>query len=247
MKRYIPKKRWGQNFLIDSNIIDKIISSINVSSNDQILEIGPGKGAITTPLAKKAENITAIEIDSRLCDILEKQNISNLKILNNDFLKIDLDKLNSNIIVGNLPYYITTPILFKIFKSKLNWEKIFFLMQKEVAERITGSPSTKSYGRLTIMSQIFSNPKILFNISPNVFRPIPKVESSFVQFSKSINYKINNYQRFEDIIRKIFNQRRKKLKNCINEDMKLNLLNQSDLLNKRPGDVTIKEYVELIN
>ena len=247
MSRHIPKKRWGQNFLIDSNIIDKIISSIDVSSNDRILEIGPGKGAITTPLAKKAENITAIEIDSKLCDILEKQNISNLKILNNDFLKLDLDKLNSNVIVGNLPYYITTPILFKIFKSKLNWEKIFFLMQKEVAERIIGSPSTKSYGRLTIMSQIFSNPKILFNISPNVFRPIPKVESTFVQFTKSINYEINNYQRFEDIIRKIFNQRRKKLKNCINEDMKLNLLDRSDLLNKRPGDVTIKEYVELIN
>ena len=120
-------------------------------------------------------------------------------------------------------------------------------MQKEVAERIIGSPSTKAYGRLTIMSQIFSNPKILFNISPNVFRPIPKVESSFVKFSKDRNYEINDYQRFENIIRKIFNQRRKKLKNCIDENMKLNLLNRENLLNKRPGDITVKEYVELIN
>ena len=247
MNRHIPKKKWGQNFLIDSNIIEKIVSSINISSNDQILEIGPGKGAITTPLAKKVKKITAIEIDSKLCKILEEKNIPNLGIINNDFLKIDLDILNSNIVVGNLPYYITTPILFKIFKSKLKWENIYFLMQKEVAERIIGSPSTKAYGRLTIMSQIFSNPKILFNISPNVFRPIPKVESSFVQFSKDRNYEINDYQRFENIIRKIFNQRRKKLKNCIDENMKLNLLNRENLLNKRPGDITVKEYVELIN
>jgi len=247
MSRHVSRKRWGQNFLIDSNIINKITNSISVSSNDRIMEIGPGKGAITTPLAKKATSITAIEIDSQLCDILEKQNISNLKILNNDFLKIDLDKLDSNIIVGNLPYYITTPILFKIFKSKMKWEKAFFLMQKEVAERITGVPNTKSYGRLTIMSQIFSNPKILFNISPNVFKPIPKVESSFVQFSKSINYKINDYKRFEEIIRKIFNQRRKKLSNCINPGMNLNIQNSTDLLNKRPGEITIEEYVELIN
>ena len=247
MNRHIPKKKWGQNFLIDSNVIEKIVSSINISSNDQILEIGPGKGAITTPLAKKVKKITAIEIDSKLCKILEEKNIPNLGIINNDFLKIDLDILNSNIVVGNLPYYITTPILFKIFKSKLKWENIYFLMQKEVAERIIGSPSTKAYGRLTIMSQIFSNPKILFNISPNVFRPIPKVESSFVQFSKDRNYEINDYQRFENIIRKIFNQRRKKLKNCIDENMKLNLLNRENLLNKRPGDITVKEYVELIN
>ena len=247
MSRHIPKKKWGQNFLIDSNIIEKIVSSINISSNDQILEIGPGKGAITTQLAKKVKKITAIEIDSKLCNILEEKNIPNLSIINNDFLKIDLDRLSSNIVVGNLPYYITTPILFKIFKSKLKWENIFFLMQKEVAERIIGSPSTKAYGRLTIMSQIFSNPKILFNISPNVFRPIPKVESSFVQFSKDKNYEINDYQRFENIIRKIFNQRRKKLKNCIDENMKLNLLNRENLLNKRPGDITVKEYVELIN
>tara|TARA_X000001036_G_C20678218_1_gene804966 strand:- start:116 stop:865 length:750 start_codon:yes stop_codon:yes gene_type:complete len=247
MSRHVSRKRWGQNFLIDSNIIDKIANSINVSSVDRIMEIGPGKGAITMPLAKKVASITGIEIDSQLCDILEKQNISNLKILNNDFLKIDLDKLDINIIVGNLPYYITTPILFKIFKSKMRWEKAFFLMQKEVAERITGTPSTKSYGRLTIMSQIFSNPKILFNISPNVFRPIPKVESSFVEFSKSINYKINDYQRFEEIIRKIFNQRRKKLRNCINSEMNLNINGSTELLDKRPGDITIEEYVKLIN
>ena len=247
MKKHISKKKWGQNFLIDPNVINKITSSINIKSTDNVLEIGPGKGAITIPLANKVKNMTAIEIDSNLCDILNKKNIPNLEIVNNDVLKIDLSQINSNIIVGNLPYYITTPILFKIFKSKLNWEKIFFLMQKEVAERIVGIPRTKAYGRLTIMSQIFSNAKILFNISPQVFRPIPKVESSLVQFTKNSDFQINNYIKFEETIRKIFNQRRKKMKNCITSDMNLNLSAQSELLDKRPEEITVEEYVELIN
>ena len=247
MKKHIPKKRWGQNFLIDSNVINKIISSINIKSTDSVLEIGPGKGAITLSLAKKVKKITAVEIDSNLCEILKKNNPTNMEIVNADILKIDLSGINSNIIVGNLPYYITTPILFKIFKSKLNWEKIFFLMQKEVAERITGKPKTKAYGRLTIMSQIFSNTKILFNISPQVFRPIPKVESSLVQFTKSADFQINNYIKFEETIRKIFNQRRKKMKNCITSDMDLNLSGKLELLDKRPEEITVQEYVDLIN
>jgi len=247
MKKHISKKKWGQNFLIDPNVINKITSSINIKSTDNVLEIGPGKGAITIPLANKVKNMTAIEIDSNLCDILNKKNIPNLEIVNDDVLKIDLSQINSNIIVGNLPYYITTPILFKIFKSKLNWEKIFFLMQKEVAERIVGIPRTKAYGRLTIMSQIFSNAKILFNISPQVFRPIPKVESSLIQFTKNSDFQINNYIKFEETIRKIFNQRRKKMKNCITSDMNLNLSAQSELLDKRPEEITVEEYVELIN
>ena len=233
MKKHISKKKWGQNFLIDPNVINKITSSINIKSTDNVLEIGPGKGAITIPLANKVKNMTAIEIDSNLCDILNKKNIPNLEIVNDDVLKIDLSQINSNIIVGNLPYYITTPILFKIFKSKLNWEKIFFLMQKEVAERIVGIPRTKAYGRLTIMSQIF--------------RPIPKVESSLVQFTKNSDFQINNYIKFEETIRKIFNQRRKKMKNCITSDMNLNLSAQSELLDKRPEEITVEEYVELIN
>jgi 16S rRNA (adenine1518-N6/adenine1519-N6)-dimethyltransferase len=247
MSKHIPKKRWGQNFLVDSNVINKIISSIDIKPNDSILEVGPGKGAITTLLAEKVKKITAIEIDSNLCKSLEDKNISNLEIINNDILKTDLSKIDSNIIIGNLPYYITTPILFKIFKSTLNWEKIYFTMQKEVAERITGKPNTKSYGRLTIMCQIFSNTKILFNISPQVFRPIPKVESSFLEFSKNTDFQINDYMRFEEIIRKIFNQRRKKFKNCISPEMNLNLSENLELLDKRPEQITIQEYMDLIN
>jgi len=245
--KHIPKKRWGQNFLIDQNIINKIISSINLKNNQHVLEIGPGSGAITKAIASKVKKITAIEIDYKLCEILEKENIPNLKIINQDILKVDLDSIAPDVIVGNLPYYITTPIIFKILKSNIKWKEIFFMMQKEVAERIVSKPNLKSYGRLSIMIQILSNPELLFNISPQVFRPVPKVKSSLIKIAKTDQYNIKNYIRFEDIIRRIFNQRRKKLKNCITDEMRLNIANDSMLLDKRPDQITINEYVNLIN
>ena len=191
MKGIKPKKRWGQNFLIDKNICNKIVSSFELKSTDSILEIGPGKGAITDLLTQKVKKVIGIEIDSNLCEILNKKNIPNLEIINNDILKTNTNKYSTKIIVGNLPYYITTPIIFNFFESNKSWEKMYFLIQKEVAERIIANPGSKSYGRLSIMTQIFSNPKILFNISPNVFRPIPKVESSLIYIEKN-NQKKNN-------------------------------------------------------
>ena len=247
MNKHIPKKKWGQNFLIDSNTVNKIVSSIDFTKNDRLLEIGPGKGAITKKLSENVKLLTAIEIDSNLSKMLKKDCGKNIEIINDDFLKIDLENIDANIIVGNLPYYITTPILFKIFQSKLKWEKGYFLMQKEVAERIVSLPNKKSYGRLTIMCQIFSNPKILFNISPNVFRPVPIVDSSFVEFTRNKKYEIIDYIRFENIIRKIFNKRRKKLKNCIDEEMQLNIDSKSELLEKRPENISIEEFIQLIN
>ena len=115
MNKHTPKKKWGQNFLIDSNTINKIVSSIDFTKNDRLLEIGPGKGAITKKLGENAKSLTAIEIDSKLSNILKKDCKKNIEIINDDFMKIDLENIDANIIVGNLPYYITTPILFKIF------------------------------------------------------------------------------------------------------------------------------------
>ena len=247
MKNIKPKKKWGQNFLVDQNICKKIVKSINTNNVNQILEIGPGTGAITSLLSEKIKKITAIEIDSNLCNILNDKKIDNLKIINEDILKTKLDNFNHKIIVGNLPYYITTPIIFKLFNSKMPWEEMYFLMQKEVADRIVAKPGTKIYGRLTIMTQIFSEVKRLFNISSKVFRPIPNVESTLVKFTRKKIIKIQDYNRFEKIIRSIFNQRRKKLKNCISIDMNLNLPPNSDLLDKRPEEISIEEYIELIN
>jgi len=247
MKGITPKKRWGQNFLIDKNICKKIVKSINLKKNTPLLEIGPGAGAITKLLAKEVESLTAIEIDSSLCKILEDEKISNLQIINKDILKINLASMNHKVIVGNLPYYITTPIIFNFFNSEMLWEEMYFLMQKEVADRILAKPGKKIYGRLTIMSQIFCEVERLFNISANVFRPIPKVESTFVKFKRTKKYNINDYHKFERNIRIIFNQRRKKLKNCISEDMNLNISENINLLDKRPEQISIQEYVELIN
>ena len=247
MNKIIPKKKWGQNFLIDENICKKIVESINLDSNTNILEVGPGTGAITKLLAKKVKNITVVEIDSKLCEILKNKVINNIHIINEDILKTDLQSFNHKIIVGNLPYYITTPIIFNFFNSAMPWEEMYFLMQKEVADRILAKPGNKTYGRLTIMSQIFCNVERLFNISAKVFRPIPKVESTFVKFKRSEKYSINDYNKFEVNIRNIFNQRRKKLKNCITEDMNLNISGNIKLLDKRPEQISIQEYIELIN
>jgi len=247
MNRIIPKKRWGQNFLIDLNICNKIVESIDRSNINKILEIGPGTGAITNLLAEKIGEVTAIEIDWNLCKILDDKKIDNLIIINQDILKVNLESFDHKIIVGNLPYYITTPIIFNFFNSKMPWEEMYFLMQKEVADRILAKPGSKIYGRLTIMTQIFSNVERLFNVSPKVFRPIPKVESTFMKFKRIKRNNISDYKRFENIIRIIFNQRRKKLKNCISEDMDLNLLGNSHLLDKRPEQISIQEYIELIN
>ena len=247
MKDIKPKKKWGQNFLIDKNICNKIVSSFKLKSTDSVLEIGPGKGAITDLLAQKAKKVIGIEIDSNLCEILNRKNIPNLEIINEDILKIDTNKYPSKIIVGNLPYYITTPIIFNFFESNKSWERMYFLTQKEVAERIIANPGSKSYGRLSVMTQIFSNPKILFNISANVFRPIPKVESSLIYIEKNSQKKIADYGRFKDIIRMIFNKRRKKLKNCITKEMKLNITPTSKLFDKRPEEISVKEYIDMIN
>ena len=247
MNRIIPKKRWGQNFLIDPNICKKIVSSIETKNIDKILEIGSGTGAITSLLAEKFKEVTAIEIDSNLCKILKNKSISNLEIINEDILKTNLDSFDHKIIIGNLPYYITTPIIFNFFNSKIPWEEMYFLMQKEVGDRILANPGTKIYGRLTIMSQIFSKVERLFNVSSKVFRPIPKVESTFIKFKRVEHKNINDYKRFEEYIRIIFNQRRKKLKNCISNEMHLNLSENSNLLDKRPEEISIEEYIELIN
>ena len=245
--KHIPRKKWGQNFLVDQNIVNKIISSIDPKANQHILEIGPGSGAITKVVANKVKKVTAIEIDSNLCEILDKEDIPNINIINKDILKVNLSAIKPDIIIGNLPYYITTPIIFKILKSNIKWKEIFFMMQKEVAERIVSKPNLKSYGRLSIMIQILSNPKLLFNISPQVFRPIPKVNSSLIKMIKTNQYNIKDYNRFEDTIRIIFNQRRKKLRNCITTEMNLNIGDDCMLLDKRPEQITIKEYVDLIN
>ena len=248
MKKIRPKKKLGQNFLIDKNTCEKIVSAIDTDTNREVLEIGPGTGAITGLLCKASKKVTAVEIDSSLCDILKRKNYENLDIINKDFLRSDIDSFKESIIVGNLPYYITTPIIFKILKSKMSWDKLYFLMQREVAERITALPGTKMYGRLSVTCQALAKTNKIFNVSPNVFRPIPKVDSTFIMLeSNPLIRQKEHYLKFEKIIRLIFNKRRKKLKNCISEDMDLNIDPDSPLLNLRPEQISVDEYIKIIN
>ena len=182
------KKKFGQNFLIDRQIIKQIIDSINPDSNQLILEIGPGLAALTIPLLNKLNHIDVVEIDTDMVEFLKK-NIpsSKITIYEEDILSFKDERLSEfDFIIGNLPYYISTPILLKIAKSKKNNAGLFFMLQKEVAERVSAVPSTKMYGRLSSMLQYFYKIELLFDIPADAFNPKPKITSSLLDLLEEI-------------------------------------------------------------
>ena len=244
MNKKIPiKKSWGQNFLIDNNIIKNILSSIEPSYTDNFIEIGPGRGALTIPLSKQCKQLYAIEIDPLLSKYLNDKNINNLNIYNNDILKWEpADKTKKYKIIGNLPYNISSPIIFK-FLNENYWNTMVIMVQKELGDRIIAHPNSKNYSRISIMSQTFCDVAKQFDISNNVFYPKPEIQSTLIKFSKkNINLNFND---FSNLIKQAFKQRRKKLKNNL-----INL-NQYPKLKKyseyRPENISINEYLEIFN
>lgn len=218
------KKKFGQNFLIDTNIIEKIITAINSNESDLIIEIGPGRGALTKRLKEKLSNIIAYEVDTDLKEYLSNLEDDKTKIIYQDFLTSNINVDISNIqynklyIVGNLPYYITTPIIEHIIKSNLKIEKLVIMVQKEVADRFLALPKTKEYGYITVLLQYYFNIKRICNVSKNSFNPIPKVESTVLEFNskeQKEDIKIDEYQEF---LKQIFKQKRKTLKNNIDKE-----------------------------
>ena len=218
------KKKFGQNFLIDTNIIEKIITAINSNESDLIIEIGPGMGALTKRLKEKLSNIIAYEVDTDLKEYLSNLEDDKTKIIYQDFLTSNINVDISNIqynklyIVGNLPYYITTPIIEHIIKSNLKIEKLVIMVQKEVADRFLALPKTKEYGYITVLLQYYFNIKRICNVSKNSFNPIPKVESTVLEFNskeQKEDIKIDEYQEF---LKQIFKQKRKTLKNNIDKE-----------------------------
>ena len=190
MNKIPIRKKWGQNFLIDQNIIRKIIKTLNPKKINHIIEIGPGQGALTKPLSSMGLKVTAIEIDPMLCTFLNSLNLTNVEIINQDILKYDSNQLPENcMIIGNLPYNISTPILFK-FMGELNWLKMVVMLQKEVAESIVTGPNNKKYGKISIMMQSFFDMKLEFNIPRTVFNPKPKITSSLLSVIPKNNIKI---------------------------------------------------------
>ncbi len=212
------KKSLGQHFLSDNNIIAKILGSIQAEASDRIIEIGPGTGALTKWLVQNYEDVHVIELDERAVAVLD-QEFPGLTIHNKDVLKVDWKELISearrNYVIGNLPYYITSPILFSLFESRSLFTEAIVMMQKEVAQRLVASPSTKDYGILSVQTQLMSTAELLFDVSPNSFSPPPKVMSSVVRLTFNKPALPCSDVMLKRVVRTAFNQRRKKLSNSL--------------------------------
>ena len=242
MKKPPIKKKWGQNFITDKNLINKIISIFNANKNDTVIEIGPGRGALTFPLSKISKQLIAIEIDPMLCSILKKNRQPNLIINNDDILNYDIDDLSDGYkIIGNLPYYITTPIIFK-FLNNLNWSKMTIMVQKEVANRIVAKPGNKNYGRLSIMVQAHSFVTKHFDISNTFFEPKPKVDSTIISI-KPKPISIINPNLFYKIVKLAFQKRRKMLKNSLSLYLNNEQLKKYGHL--RPEKISVNDFINI--
>ena len=216
------RKNYGQNFLIDSHVIDKVIDASEIDKDTEVLEIGPGIGTLTEYLAEAAKSVTAVEIDDKLIPILEK-NLSkydNVKIIHGDILKQNIAELFEGRhfkIVANLPYYITTPIIMELLESRVPADSITVMIQKEVADRMQASPGTKDYGALSLAVQYYSEPYLAANVPPNCFMPRPNVASAVIRLRRREEppVEVEDERLMFRLIRAAFNQRRKTLANAI--------------------------------
>lgn len=220
------QKRFGQNFLIDTYVLDKIIDKANITKDDCVIEIGPGIGSMTQLLANKAKRVIAVEIDKNLIPILEETlaPFDNITIINDDILKVDIKKLIDSYndgkaikVVANLPYYITTPIVMGLFESHIPIESITIMIQAEVARRMQATPGTKDYGALSLAVQYYAKPEIVANVPPNCFIPRPSVGSSVIKLTNFTTppFLVKDETLLFKLIRAAFMQRRKTLQNSI--------------------------------
>ncbi|MBE5932066.1 MAG: 16S rRNA (adenine(1518)-N(6)/adenine(1519)-N(6))-dimethyltransferase RsmA [Lachnospiraceae bacterium] len=225
------QKRFGQNFLIDGRVIDKIIAAAEITKEDTVLEIGPGIGTMTQYLAEAAGQVIAVEIDKNLLPIYEETlgDYDNVTIINNDILKVDIHELikgkaDKVKVVANLPYYITTPIIMGLFENHIPAESITVMVQKEVADRMQSGPGSKDYGALSLAVQYYANPYIVANVPPNCFMPRPNVGSAVIRLTSWENppVTVKDEKLMFKLIRASFNQRRKTLQNGINNSPDLN-------------------------
>ena len=251
------KKSLGQNFLQDENILKNIANSITTKTNDLIIEIGPGKGALTKYLKEKNSFLICYEIDERMKEILKKLEDNKTKIIFNDFLQADIindsqEFAYENIyIIANIPYYITTPIIKKVIKQE-KLKSMTLLIQKEVAERLSAKPGSKSYGSLTVYLNYYFNINYLFNVSKYAFNPIPKVESAVVNFERIKNkISVKNEKLFFKLINDSFKMKRKTLKNNLKEYnwTKIKTILEKRNLNEsvRAEELSIEIFVEIAN
>ena len=236
------KKKYGQNFLNDLNIINKIINSVYLSKDDIVIEIGAGSGNLTKELEKKVKKVIAYEIDSDLEEQLRKK-LNNTDIIIDDFLKRDIKKdikesYNNLYIIANLPYYITTPIIKKIIDDKIDPTAMILMVQKEVGERFMAIPNTRQYGSLTVYLNYYFDIKKLMIVPKDAFYPKPKINSMVVMFTKKeIPYQVKNEELFFKLVRDAFTYKRKNLKNNL-KDYNLNII--QEVLQKHNLDLTAR-------
>lgn len=232
--KFVFQKKFGQNFLIDEHVLEKIISTAGIGPDDFVVEIGPGIGTMTQYLAHAARGVAAVEIDKALIPILQDtlSAYDNVTVINEDVLKVDLKELAEKMnegrpvkVVANLPYYITTPIIMGLFESHVPVESITVMVQKEVAERMQAGPGTKDYGALSLAVQYYAEPYIVANVPPNCFMPRPNVGSAVIrlQVHKNPDIRVKDESLMFRIIRASFNQRRKTLQNSLSHDPQLGI------------------------
>ena len=245
------KKKWGQNFLVDNNLLEKIINNVKIDSNENVLEIGPGQGALSEKLVGICNELHMVEIDRDLIAILKQHHkLSQAEIINQDILKVDLSTLNikNPVVIGNIPYNITSPIVFWLIKHLASWNRAYLMVQKELAQRLTAKIGTKDYSRLTVMTSLYFDIKICFLISPNVFLPKPKVQSAFIEIIKKENSSHHNInlKSFDQVVRMAFNQRRKMLRNSLSS-LNIDIKNCGIDFTERPEQLSVEDFIEISN
>ena len=261
------QKKFGQNFLIDTHVLDKIIGAAGISKDDMVLEIGPGIGTMTQYLSCAARRVVAVEIDKNLIPILEDtlQGFDNVEVINEDVLKLDLAKLAQEKndgkplkVVANLPYYITTPIIMGLFENQVPVSSITVMVQKEVADRMQAGPGTKDYGALSLAVQYYVSPYIAANVPPNCFMPRPKVGSAVICLTRYQKppIQVEDEKLMFRIIRASFNQRRKTLANGMKNSPELDytkeqiegaILSTGQKVNVRGEALTLEEFAQIAN
>lgn len=259
------QKKYGQNFLIDSNILESIVSGAGITKDDTVLEIGPGMGALTSYLCEAAKKVIAVEVDKMLIPILKDtlKEYDNIELINDDILKVDLSKITKDVpegikVVANLPYYITTPIVMELLEKEKNIKSITVMVQKEVASRMKDGPGTKSYGALSLAVQYYSRPEILFTVSKNCFIPKPNVDSAVIKLDiykpSERPVQVADADKMFKIIRAAFNQRRKTLVNALGNsaeldydkyDIAMALRKMRFSVNVRGEALTLQNFAEL--
>ncbi len=246
------KRPFGQHFLFDPNILRKIVTLSGVTRKDTVVEIGPGLGRMTGILAENAKRVIAIEFDKRLIERLQEElsEKKNVEIIQADALKFPYEDIKGDFrVVANIPYYITTPIIFKLLEYKEKMPGMTLLMQKEVAKRITASEGSKDYGVLSITSQLYTEPKLLFTVSRKAFSPPPKVDSAAIHFkvSKDPRFKMKDEALFLDIVRSSFSQRRKMIMSGLRKFEGIGEALERAGIDPtlRPGVLSIKDFVRL--